>query len=173
MKRVQKILAGTVGALTLAAMTAVVAAPYGEMGGMGMGGFQGMGGMGMMHGGMAGGGAGVMSGQNLDQLKTQLGITSQQEPAWLAFASKATEQAGLMQATHAQRHQEANAPTAVPDRMAQRIGSMTQHLEGMKAVNAALNDLYAVLTPEQRKIADTRFGHGPQQHRGFGRGMHG
>ena len=138
-----------------------------------MGGFQGMGGMGMMHGGMAGGGAWAMAGQNLDQLKTQLGITSQQEPAWQAFASKATEQAGLMQATHAQHHQDASAPTAAPDRMAQRIGTMTQHLEGMQAVNAALKDLYAVLTPEQRNIADTRFGHGPQQQRGLGWGMRG
>ena len=43
---------------------------------------------------------------------------------------------------------------------------MTQHLAGMQAVNAALKDLYAVRTPEQRSIADRSFGHmGP---RGFG-----
>ncbi len=176
MKRIHKILAGTAGALTLAVVTAVTAAPEGPMAGAGsyygMGpGMGGMGGMGMMHGGMWGGGPTMMSAQYLTQMKTQLAITPQQEPAWQAFAAKAAEQAGLMQATHAQHHQAADTNAAAPDFMAQHIGQMTQHLTGMQAVNTALKDLYAVLTPEQRSIADQSFGH--MGRRGYGRGMHG
>jgi len=58
--------------------------------------------------------------------------------------------------------------TPAPDRMAQRLGVMTQHLAGMQAVNTTFKDLYAVLTPQQRSVADEQFGFmGP---RGFGRG---
>lgn len=176
MKRIHKILAGTAGALTLAVVTVVAAAPNGPMAGTGsyygMGsGMGGMGGMGMMHGGMQGGGPAMMSAQYLTQMKTQLAITPQQEPAWEAFAAKAAEQAGLMQATHAQHHQAVDTTAAAPDVMAQHIGQMGQHLAGMQAVNAALKDLYEVLTPEQRSIVDQSFGHmGPG---GQGRGMHG
>lgn len=177
MKRIHKILAGTAGALSMAAITAFAAAPDGARGpyaGMGAG-MGGMGGMGMMQGGMQGGihggGPVAMSAQSLAQLKTQLAITAQQEAAWNVFATRAAEQSAVMQATHAQHHQVTDANTAAPDRMAQHLSTMSQHLTGMQAVNAALKDLYAVLTPEQRTIADQRFGRMGQ--RGFGRGMHG
>lgn len=170
MRRIHKILAGAAGSLAFVVATAVVAAPYGGMGpGMGGWGFGHMGpgmggwGMGMMHGGPAG----AMSAQYLDQLKTELAITAPQEPAWQAFAEKAAAQAALMQAMHAQRHQAADPNTPVPDRMTQHLGLMSQRLAGMQDVSAALKDLYAVLTPEQRSLADQRFGYmGP---RGMGR----
>jgi len=182
MKRIHKILAGTAGALSLVVMTAVAAAPEGTVGPyQGMG--PGFGGMGMMHGGayggmhggmyggMYGGGPAAMSAQYLTGLKTALAITPQQETAWQAFAAKASEQAAVMQATHLQQHQAIDATTPAPDRMAQRLGLMTQHLAGMQAVNAAFKDLYAVLTPQQRSVADQQFGF--MGSRGFGRGMHG
>jgi len=181
MKRIHKILAGTVGALTLVAVTAVIAAPVGTFGGCdGTGpGAAGAGRMGWMHGGMGPGGhdgmwAGgpvQMSEQYLAQMKTQLAITSQQEPAWQAFAAKAAEQASLMQATHQQHWQAAGADATAPARMAQQISSMTQHLAGMQAMNSALTNLYAVLTPEQRSLADQNFGQ--MGRHGFGRGMRG
>jgi hypothetical protein len=181
MKRIHKILAGTAGALTLVAVTAVAAAPYGGFGGCdGTGpGAAGEARMGMTYGGMGpgsfggmrGGGPGAMSEQALAQLKTELAITAKQEPAWQAFSAKATEQANLMQATREQHWKAAGADTSAPARMALHIGSMTQHLAGMQAVSTAMTDLYAVLTPEQRSVADRYFGHmGP---RGYGRGMHG
>ncbi len=162
MKRIYKILAGTAGVLTLAVVTAVAAAPDSPMAGTGP--YRSM-------GGMSGGGPVMMSAQTLTQIKTQLAIKPEQESAWQAFAVKAAEQAGLMQAGHAQHHQAVETKAAAPDVMAQHVGQMTQHLAGMQAVSAALKDLYAVLTPEQRSIADQSFGHmGP---RGHGRGMHG
>jgi len=164
MKRIHKILVGTAGALTLAVVTAVAAAPDGPVGpygGMGMGG-----GMGMMHGAMSGGQHGALSAQDFDQMKSRLTITAQQEPAWQAFTAKATEQAALMQAMHAQRLQAGNAETSAPDRMNQHIGLMTQGLASMQAMNVAMTNLYAVLTPQQRNTADLLFGHMGQ--RGMG-----
>jgi hypothetical protein len=181
MKRIHKILAGAVGALTLVVAATVMAAPGGQFGGCdGAGpGAAGPGRMGWMHGGMGpgghggmwGGGPGVMSEQYLAQMKTQLAISPKQESAWQAFAAKAAEQASLMQATREQHWQATSADTTAPARMALQIGYMTRHLAGMQAVNATLTDLYAVLTPEQRSLADQYFGHIGQ--RGFGRGMRG
>lgn len=165
MKRIHKILVGTAGVLTLAVVTAVAAAPDGTPGP-----FYGMGGgMGMMHGAMFGGQPGAMSAQYLEQMKTQMAITTQQEPAWQAFATKAAEQAAVMQATHAAHHQAWDANTPAPDRMNQHIALMTQHLAGMQGVNAVFADLYAQLTPAQRSIADRQFGF--MGRGGMGRGM--
>ena len=175
MKRIHKILAGAAGTLALVTTVAIAQGGPGYgmgagmmHGGMGMGpgmmhGGMGMG-PGMMHGGMGpgmmqGGGPGAMSAQHLTEMKTRLAITPEQETAWQAFAAKAAEQATLMQALHAQQQQAADANEAAPDRMARHIGSMTQRLAGMQAMNAAMKDLYAVLTPEQRTIADQSFGH--------------
>ena len=164
MKRVHTIIAGTAGTLALVAAAAFAAAPesgFGPCGGPGAAG-PGYGPMGMMngggpgtHGGMWGGGRGgagmgFMSAQNLDAVKSQLAITAQQEPAWSAFATKAAEQASLMQSTREQHWQGAGADTTAQARMAQHIGLMAQHLASMQAINGALTDLYAVLTPEQR-----------------------
>jgi len=189
MKRIHKILAGAAG--TLALVTTVAIAQGGPGYGMGPGMMHGGMGMGpgMMHGGpgmgmcsgkmqggmgpgmMQGGGPGAMSAQHLTGMKTRLAITAEQEPAWQAFAAKAAEQATLMQAMHAQHQQAADANEAAPDRMARHIGFMTQRLAGMQAMNAAMKDLYGVLTPEQRTVADQSFGHmGP---RGARHGMHG
>jgi len=192
MKRIHKILAGAAG--TLALVTTVAIAQGGPGYGMGPGmmhGGPGMGmGPGMMHGGpgmgmgpgkmqggmgpgmmQGGGGPGAMSAQHLTDMKTRLAITAEQEPAWQAFSAKAAEQATLMQAMHAQHQQAADANEAAPDRMARHIGLMTQRLAGMQAMNAAMKDLYGVLTPEQRTVADQSFGHmGP---RGARHGMRG
>ena len=105
----------------------------------------------------------VFSGPALTQT-----TTPQQEPAWKAFATKVAEQVGQMRASHAQRWQAAGGDTTVPARMSSNVAWMTQRLAGMQAVTAALTDLYAVLTPEQRTIADQSFvAMGP---RGYGRG---
>src|SRR5664279_3592034 len=180
MKRVHTIIAGTAGTLALVAATEFAAAPevgFGPCGSPGGAG-RGYGPMAMMqgggpggHGGMWGGGRGFMSAQNLDALKSQLAITAQQEPAWSAFAAKAAEQASLMQSTREQHWQGAGADTTPQARMAQHIGLMAQHLAGMQAMNGAMTDLYAVLTPEQRSTADRLFSH--MGSGGYGPGMMG
>jgi len=170
MNRFHKLLAGTAGVLTLVAATVVVAAPRD-----GMAGCDGMGHMGMMHGGRHGGEPGAMAEQHLAKLKTQLKITAQQEPAWQAFAAKATEQAKAMQAQAAQRPAAAgSAALPAPERMAQHLGTLKQRLAGMETMQAALKDLYAALTPEQRTAADQHFGQmGRMGRHGMGHGGRG
>jgi len=51
---------------------------------------------------------------------------------------------------------------------------MQQRQAGLQANAAALNDLYATLTPEQKAIADQRFGgFGPRYGAGYGSGHSG
>jgi Spy/CpxP family protein refolding chaperone len=175
MTRIHKILASAAGALTLVAAAAVMAAPDASAGCPGMG--PGMGRMGMMHSGhggpMWGGEPGAMAEQHLAQFKTQLKITAAQEPAWSAFAAKATEQVKAMQAQRAQVQQGADAKTAAPDRMDKHIDQMKQRLAGMEAMSASVKSLYAALTPEQRVIADQQLAHMGQRGMGHGHGMRG
>ncbi|MBP6338834.1 MAG: Spy/CpxP family protein refolding chaperone [Vitreoscilla sp.] len=164
MKRLHKILIGTAGVLAVAAATIAVAAPRDGMGRCGGDG------MGMMQGDhMRGGDKAAMAEKRLASLKTELKITAQQESAWQAFAAKATEQAKAMQAQHQQRMQERNkaapANASAPERMAEHLGQMKQHLAGMEGMQASVNDLYAALTPEQRALADKHF---DRMHRGPG-----
>ncbi len=178
MKRIHKIFATSTATLALVVATAVTAAPYGMGGGCdGTGAGPGPG-MGMMHGGMGPGyggrqGGGVAQGTEpwLAQMKTRLAITAAQEPAWQAYASLAADQASQMQATWAQHRQAMGADSTAPAMMSLRIGMMTQRLAAMQALNGALTDLYAVLSPEQRATADRSLGGmGPM---GYGRGMRG
>lgn len=177
MTRFQKMIVAVAGAAALTLVTAVSAGPYGPAGycdgtgpGIGrMGMQQGGWGPGMgpgMRPGMGGMGFGYGAAANLDQLKTQLAITAEQESAWQAFAKQASEQSKQMQAMHAE-HWQATDLTA-PAMMSLRIGAMTQRLAGMQAMNTALTDLYAVLTPQQRVTADRLMGHGGPG----GQGMH-
>jgi hypothetical protein len=171
MKRLHKILIGTAGILAVAAATMVVAAPRDGMDRCG----EGMG-PGMMHGGhWRGGDMGAVAEKRLAQFKTELKITAQQEPAWQAFASKATEQAKAMQAQHQQlmqEHDKAGATSVpAPERMAQHLDQMKQHLANMESMQASVKNLYAALTPEQRSLADKHF---DRMHRGpGGHRMHG
>ncbi len=168
MKKVHKIIAGALGALALVAATVVVAAPDGMAGCGGMG--MGMGHMGM--GRMHGGAPGAMAEKHLAKMKSVLKITAAQEPAWATFAGKATEQAKTMQADFAQR-QAADTKMPAPERMAARIAEMKQHLAGMETMNAAMKDMYAALTPEQRVIADQQAGHMGGRGQGMGHRQHG
>jgi protein CpxP len=166
MKRSQKIMV----VLASAASLALGASAYAQMGGMGYGPGPGMG-MGMMGSGQ---GMGRMHGYHgnadvnpaahvegrLAYLKTDLKITSAQESAWNGFAAKARQQAEGM---HALRDKVHGATGPAPELMTQRAEAMKQRAAGMQAMATALKDLYAVLTPEQKAIADKDFAmhHGP------------
>lgn len=149
---------------------------YGPGSGMGAG----MHGSGMMGNGMgpgAGMGAGMQgygmgfgaspeaAGKRLAELKSQLAITAQQEPAWQAFVDNANAQAASRQAWFATMHQ-GQATASAPELMGQRAEMMKQRLGGLESATAALNNLYAVLTPEQKAGADRAFGGFGPGHRG-------
>ena len=164
MQRSTKIIAATVATFAIAAVSAVYAFPGPGMGtGFGpMGGGPGAFGPGAR---FAAGDTAAFAEKRIGELKTELKITAAQEPAWQAFAGKAQQQAQTMQTLGA-KVQETGGAT--PDRMAQRSEFMKQRLTGMEAMSAAIKDLYAVLTPEQKAVADQRFGHGGGHPSGHG-----
>ncbi len=131
-------------------------------------------GPGMMGGGgfgpgAAGGGPAANMDARLSFLKTELKITSDQQAAWDAYATQAKARAAAMQAFHAQPPSTAQTAT---ERIDQRAERATLRAEQMKAMSAAVKDLYAALTPEQKAVADQHFG-GPRMSqagpRGYGR----
>ncbi len=103
-------------------------------------------------------------------LKAELKITDAQMPQWNAFADAlraAARRMSEMQATIMQggMMDQGNAPVSVPDRLERMEKMMTAMLERLKELKAGLMPLYAVLTDEQKKMADELI-HGPM---GMGR----
>lgn len=105
----------------------------------------------------------------LSFLKDQLKITADQQAAWDAYATQAKAQATTMQAFHSQPFPTAQTPA---ERVEQHADRAKLRAEQMKAMSAAVKDLYAALTPEQKAVADQHFG-GPRMSqagpRGYGR----
>lgn len=146
MKLTYKIITGAAAALSLAAAGAVYAQ---QGGGMGYG----------MAGGMAGADRGTMAASRLAELKAELKITPTQEPTWLAFENQIKQQSAAMQATRSQMQaqmQNQQLGAASTNRVAQRDAMMKLRDANQAAHSAAMKDLYAVLTPEQKAIADQR-----------------
>jgi Spy/CpxP family protein refolding chaperone len=177
MKRATKIAIGVGTALTLGLAAAVVSAHphgYGPGYGMGQGPGYGMGmgygpgpGMGRGMGARGYGNPGAMADGRLAYLKSELKITSAQETAWKAFADSAKQQAEAMQALRTTM--QGSTQATAPERMELRNKIMKQRQEQVEKSTAAFKDLYAALAPEQKTIADQRFGAG----RGYGPGHRG
>ena len=171
MKRTAKFAIGVGAALALGLTAAVVGAqPYGGNGpgwgpgggpgyGMGRGGFGPMGG-GMGPQMMGYGDPAAAAESRLAAQKAELKITDQQEAAWQAYATQVKKNAESMQATRTAMH--SSPANTAPERLALHDAFMKQRLEQSEATTAALKELYAVLTPEQRAILDRGpFGAGP------------
>jgi protein CpxP len=111
--------------------------------------------------------------QHAAKLRAELKLTPQQEPAFNAFLAAGKPTAG--QHTRAQGDHARLAALPAPQRLQQRIERQKQRTARMEARLAALNNLYAVLTPEQKQVLDSkamRFGGKHRGHRG-GHGGHG
>ncbi|HEX8964683.1 MAG TPA: Spy/CpxP family protein refolding chaperone [Rhodocyclaceae bacterium] len=117
--------------------------------GMGPGGGPGAGGC-PMYGGQMKGKPGAWADQHLAQFKSQLKITSEQEPLWQAFADKVKASTG-QRAAHWQQMQQAKT---APERMNLMLEHMKQHTAAMEGVNDSFKRLYDALTPEQKAVAD-------------------
>ena len=85
--------------------------------------------------------------------RAELAITAAQEPQWAAFA---TVLGDAIVAMHAANVQMATAavPATVPERMDATVASLTAALGTAQALADTGKALYAVLTPEQRLLAD-------------------
>ena len=151
MTRTHTLIAGLVAGSALAFAAATYAQPFG---GMGHGYGPGMG-MGPGHGPMAGVDPAAMADARLSDLKARLKVNASQEAAWQAFATQSKAQAASMQAMRAQMQQDTGA---APERMALHKTMMQQRAAGMATMTNAFEALYAVLTPEQKAIADQNVG---------------
>lgn len=107
-------------------------------------------------------------------LKAELKITEAQMAQWNAFAEALRANAGRMSGMPAMMMQggmmgqmmgQQGASVSAPDRLDRMEKMMTAMLETVKATKAALAPLYAVLTDEQKKVANQLI-HGPM---GMGR----
>jgi hypothetical protein len=137
---------------------------YGMGPGWGMHGY-GMGPQGMFNPGTA--------EDRLAGLKAELGITAKQEAAWQTFVKSAKQREESRQAWFA-KMREARAAGSLPELLAQQDEVFKQHQAERQATTSALKDVYAALTPEQKAIADRRFGgFGPGYGAGHGRGYGG
>lgn len=148
-------------AVLAAASAGAIALSYAQPGpGYGPGYGRGMGGPGAFAPNTARNPA-AMAEARLANLRTALNVTAEQEPAWQAFAAVVTQQAQQHQALHEQMTQ---STASAPERMALMPQIMQQRAAGMATVSQALNELYAVLTPEQRAIVDQQHfaNHGPR-----------
>ena len=93
----------------------------------------------------------------LAYLKGELNITEEQKPAWDAYASAITGRVETMQGLR-QGMLETMQKGSATERMDARIAAMEAMLESMKALKPATEGLYAVLTPEQKSVADDLIG---------------
>lgn len=96
--------------------------------------------------------------QHLARLKSELKITPDQEQPWQAFSDQVKQQGQSMETViQSAKGSSEGAPQTAPEQMHRRVEFMKQRLAGMEAVAGALDQLYAVLTPEQRAVADKHF----------------
>lgn len=161
MSTLSKVVVATLAGITIAAAASTFAhgpgygpgSGYGPGAGM-MGRYGDGPGAGMM--GRFGGGPGAGPcvgaggpGARLDAVKDELKLTAEQTKAWEAFEQAIAEQRQLMVEGHPRWSQNAD----------EHIAFMERRLAGMKAVQQARKELYSVLTPEQKAIAD-RLGFG-------------
>jgi len=161
MNKTGKIAIGTLAATGLVVASIAMAHNPGNGYGPGMMGHgmmgSGMGGPGMMGQGMTGDHVAFMT-EHLNTVKEQLKLTAGQTDAWQAFETAVLSQAASMSAMHQQHG------TMTHENMQQHIAFMEARVAGMKTVLQAHDDLYAVLTPEQKATADNLM----QQHAHFG-----
>ncbi|HRD96968.1 MAG TPA: Spy/CpxP family protein refolding chaperone [Rubrivivax sp.] len=146
--------------LSLAAANAAFAHPGMGMGpGMGHGMGPGMGqhaGPGMRHS-MGGPETAAVAQARLPALKAELKITAAQESAWAAYAGVVQQQAEQREATRTQMQTRMHDPKlSDAERTALRESMLKTRDQHLAARTAALKDLQAVLTPEQRAIADSK-----------------
>jgi hypothetical protein len=155
------------GATALSPSVAQNADQRGPMAGMMGGGCPtiGMMGQGMMGPGLSGQGMmagrqarmGAMVDGRLAYLKAELNITDAQSEAWNGYANAGKGRVDVMQGMR-QAMMDAMQKGNAMGRMDARIKSMEAMVESMKTMKPATEKLYAVLTDEQKKVADQLIG---------------
>jgi hypothetical protein len=98
----------------------------------------------------------AMADARMAYLKSELNITPAQESSWKAFADQRKQQVEAMLGLRASA--QGSAQATAPERLELRSQMMKKRLEQVEKTAAAFKQLYAVLTPEQKALADQRVG---------------
>ena len=88
-------------------------------------------------------------------VKAELKITDGQAQQWNAFADAVRVNAGSMSEMRSSMMSGQDGPSALPERLAREDKLVTAHLAAIKRTEDAVAQLYAALTDEQKKVADT------------------
>jgi len=107
-------------------------------------------------------GSGSMAAQvegRLAYLKAELGITEPQAAVWKQYEDAVRSRTSTIQGMRQEMMKAMQAGT-VADRMNARIAMMEGMVTSMKAQSTAIENLYKLLTEEQKKKADQLFGTG-------------
>ncbi len=91
--------------------------------------------------------------EQLAGMKSELEITDKQDAVWQKFANSVKKQNENRQAWFA-KMQQARAAGSAPEMLQQQSEIMKQRQAELAASSAAMKDLYAALTPEQKATAD-------------------
>jgi hypothetical protein len=160
-------LALAVSAIAINPSSSQTNVPAGHMMGMAGGGCpmmsmmgQGLMGHGMMRQGMMSGNQekmGAIAERRLANLKAELQITDAQADVWKAYADAIKARVDAMQGMRTGMMDAMQKGGAI-ERMEIRIKGMEAMVEAMKTVKPATENLYAALTPEQKKVADRLIG---------------
>jgi len=140
-----KIAFGTIAAISLVVASVAMAHNHGDGHGHGM-----------MGDGMKCD-PGARAAERLTTVKEQLNLTAAQTDAWQAFETAVRNQAESMPKRH--REHDAMSHNDMSHNMEEHIAFMEQRLTGMKTILKARNELYSVLTPEQKATADKLLQH--------------
>ncbi|WP_109126651.1 Spy/CpxP family protein refolding chaperone [Dyella sp. C11] len=94
--------------------------------------------------------------QRIADLHAQLKITDQQSKQWDAFAQTMRDNA--RKADEAFRERAQKLPTmSAPDAMKSYADLTETHADNMKKLSSSFSDLYDVLSPDQKQIADAMY----------------
>ncbi|HEX2939777.1 MAG TPA: Spy/CpxP family protein refolding chaperone [Rhodopila sp.] len=112
----------------------------------------------MAHGEM-GGPMGMMHFDHIEGriafLHAELGITDAQQSQWTAFADALRKQAQAMRG----QMMHGGMPQNLPDLLTRQEQMLSARLDALKAIEGPARALYAALSPDQQKKANTRMFH--------------
>jgi protein CpxP len=94
--------------------------------------------------------------QKITELHTELNITDQQSKPWDAFAQTMRDNATKTDAAFRDRASKLSGMNA-DDAMKSYAALAQQHAENMQKLSSTFSDLYAVLSPEQKQVADAMY----------------
>ena len=89
-------------------------------------------------------------------IKAELKITAAQEPQWNVFANmfRADKERQARACRTAQEQSRSLMSASLPESMRMKADRLAEQLDSLRALEAAVQPLYSILTKEQKKTAD-------------------